>query len=61
MALGHEMELKQLADGNPAVTCSCGWFCTYTEEKFAEPLYSRHLRMNLIPPHDNPQKWDSTQ
>ena len=57
MAHGHEMEHKQLADGDPAVVCTCGWLATYTDPKFAEPMYSRHLRVNLVPPHNKPNEW----
>lgn len=53
----HDLEIKVLTDGEMVATCTCGWSKTVTEEKFAQPLWTRHMRLNLIPPFDNDNEW----
>lgn len=58
--MDHEMKvLANAGDGDIAVVCTCGtWDTTVTEEKFAEPCFKRHLRIQLVPPHNKPNEWE---
>ncbi len=48
----HEMKILANAGGGDVdISCLCGWMKRVTDEKFAEPVFTRHLRLNLIPPY----------
>lgn len=56
----HEMKiLANAGDGDIEVICACGkWSTEVTDDKYAKPLYQRHLRIQLVSPHDKPNDWE---